>query len=355
MFIKMVTNYSSFPEFDNHEAVLTFDDARIGLKAFVAIHSTALGPATGGTRFAVYTSDGEALRDALRLSKAMTYKCALADVPFGGGKGVIVSKPGINRTEVLREYAERVNLLGGRFTTGEDVGIESKDLKIMQSSSKYINGREGLAGDLAPWAALGVYNSMKAALAFCNNNYDLSGRTVAIKGLGKLGMELAKLLSKAGALIVAADIDPERVELAKRDIPGIRIVSEKDIFMQPADIFSPCALSRDLSLDVIESLQAKIVCGGANNQLASPESGIVLESKGITYVPDYVANAGGLINVVSEIMPGGYNRDWVEQKIASIPETVRTILGKAKETRQATSQVADQMAREIILSHFSKL
>ena len=337
-------NITSLPEFDGHESVTFLHDRAAGLRSFIAIHNTNLGPATGGTRYAHYASEEEALKDALNLSRAMTYKCALADVPYGGGKGVIMANRKPKTKVLVAAYARGVNILGGRFTTGEDVGITEHDLRVMQKESKYVNGRPGLAGELGPWAALGVFSAMRAALKAIFGDSRIEGKTFAVKGLGKVGSELCAHIGKEGGTIMAADIDPLAIRRAKARFPKIKIVSPKEIPFVKADVFAPCAMGGDFTAETIKKLKCAIVCGGANNQLTSREDGTRLHKRGILYVPDYVANAGGLINVAGEMRKNGYHRAWVERKVLGIRNTVSEIIELSHATKKPMHEVADRLA-----------
>ncbi|OGE75531.1 MAG: hypothetical protein A3C85_03615 [Candidatus Doudnabacteria bacterium RIFCSPHIGHO2_02_FULL_48_21] len=339
---------SSLKEFDYHEEVIFFSDKKSGLRAFIAIHNTALGPATGGTRYQHYHSEQEALEDALRLSKSMTYKCALAQVPFGGGKAVITSDPTQNKRLILKTFAKKINLFNGHFTTGEDVGLDQKDIELMQSASPFINGRPGLAGDLSPWAALGVFAAIQSALKFRFNSATIKNRSFAIKGVGKVGMELCKLLYKVGGIITVTDVDANRLKLLNKMFPKIKTVPPRDIHKQKVDVFSPCALNGDLNSGMIAKLRCKIVCGAANNQLASPEMAEILNKLRIIYIPDYIANAGGLINAVAELRKEGYDRNWVKTRVSKIGSTVKNILALSKKQKKSPLVIANLLAEKVI-------
>lgn len=342
---------SSLPEFDNHELVSYLYDENSGLRGFIAIHSTKLGPATGGTRYWRYKAESEALRDALRLSKAMSYKCALAGVPFGGGKGAIIADPSQPKKKaLLAAYAKKVNLLDGNFITGEDVGLDAKDVEILSQISPYIIGSPKKAGDPSPWAAKSVFYAIKSGLEFSFGNPTIKGRKFAIKGLGKVGFELAKLLTKEGGQIVAADINEKARQKAKKLLPNIQFVSPDQIHRQAVDVFAPCALGNELDKQNISQLNCKIVCGSANNQLASSEAGTWLYQRDILYIPDYVANAGGLINVTDELNPGGYSPSRVEKKIQKLNAIIKKILSLSLKKDQPTSQIADKLAEKILNS-----
>lgn len=344
-----------FSDYDNHELVMYAHDEAAGLKCFIAIHNTTLGPATGGTRYAFYKSDLDAISDVLRLSKAMTYKCALAGVPYGGGKAVIVAdRTHKNREKLFRAYAQKINTLNGRFTTGEDVGVTEKDLRVMQKNSPFINGKPNLAGDLSPWAALGVFVSMKAALKEAFGSDSLSSRTIAIKGLGKVGSHLLELISEEGGKIYGADIEEKQIKEIKKKFPKVRIVSPKEIHKMKVDVFSPCALGADVNPTSLKEFKCRIICGGANNQLLTKDLGAKLHKQGILYIPDYVANAGGLINVAGEMNPHGYSRDWVEKKVKGIGKTVRIILEKSRKDNKSTVEVSDKLAENILAAKAKK-
>ena len=339
---------SKLPEFDDHELVFFGANKKTGLRSFIAVHNTNLGPAVGGTRFRQYRSESEALRDALRLSRAMTYKCALAKVPYGGGKGVIVADSGkLKKAELVRAYAEKVDILKDRFFTGEDVGIDEDDIRVMLTATSSIIGRPGVGGDPSPWAAAGVYAAMQAALKAMYGSPDIHGRTFAVKGLGKVGFELCRLIYREGGRLIGADTDTEAVKRAMYAYPRMKIVDAGEIYKRNIDVFSPCALGGDLNLRTIPQLRCKIVCGGANNQLESPADGGRLYRRGILYIPDYLANAGGLINVVAELDKRGYDRGRVERKVKAIEGTADEVIRLSKKKDKPTSEVADRLAEDI--------
>lgn len=346
--MKLGLEIEKLPEFDNHELVSFFYDKISGLRGFIVIHNTNLGPSAGGTRYWPYSSDEEALRDALRLSRAMTYKCALAEVPYGGAKAVIIGNPKKPKAKkLLVEYAKRVNLLKGNYITGEDVGVTLEDVNILSQYSKFIAGSEHKGGDLGPWAALGVFAAIKGALKVVFGSNEIKDRTFAIKGLGKVGMNLANHIYKHGGKIIAANRSNSKNEIAKKKFKGIKIVSKEDIHKQKVDVYAPCAMGSEFNKDNIEELNCKIICGGANNQLASPELGEVIHKRRILYVPDYLANAGGLINVVSEMRREGYSQKWVVERCLNIEKTALKILSLSKKRNQSTSLVADRLAESI--------
>ena len=343
--------FANLPEFNGHELVSYFCDKETDLRGFIAIHTTKLGPATGGTRYLVYPNEQEALRDALRLSRAMTYKCALAGIPLGGGKAVIIANGKKTKGRAfLKSFAQKVNLFGGMFTTGEDVGMNEKDIEILSKYSRYINGKSNSSGSPSPWAAQSVLYAMKAASKQIYGTNKLKDRTVAIKGVGHVGTELCKLLLREGAKIYISDIKQKRVKQLLKQYPPITAVLPNKIHTLPVDIFSPCALSQDLSVKTVRQLKCKIVCGAANNQLATLAAGDALHKRHILYIPDYVANAGGLINVVDNVYNKMYDKRRVEQKVKDVEKTVRNIINISKKKKLPTYRITDALAEKIINS-----
>ena len=341
---------TNLPEFDDHELVSFISDTKTGLRGFIAIHNTNLGSATGGTRYWHYTSELEALKDVLRLSRAMTYKCALAGVPYGGSKAVIISNDCAPKNEkFLKSYARRINLFNGTLRTGEDVGINQKDVDTLSKYSPYIIGSKKLAGDPGPWAALGVFNALCTTLKEVFGNEDLHNRTIAIQGLGKVGFGVAKLAYARGAKIVAADLKADAVRAARRNLKNIKIVSPGEIHKQKVDVYSPNALGGVINERTINEFRCSIICGGANNQLKSNYYGNALHRLGILYVPDYVANAGGLINVVAELDTRGYSKNRVLKKTIAIRGTVKKIIALSKKKKKPTNEIADELAQKIFL------
>jgi leucine dehydrogenase len=337
---------SRFPEFDGHQSVSSLHDEKTGLRGYISIHNTNLGPAIGGTRFWHYASDDDGLRDSLRLSRAMTYKCAIAGVPFGGGKGVLLApkKDAEKSEEYLVAYTEALKSLPADFYTGEDVGLNQRDVEILEAHSDMIVGRPEVGGLPAKWAALSVFYCMETALLDAFGSASFEGKTVAVKGIGGVGIDLLALLENAGAKIIAADINPTRVALAQKRHPNAVIVDPKDIHKQEADVYSPCALNDEFNPDTLPDIRAKVICGGANNQLRSREEGKKLHERGIVYVPDYVANAGGLISVSDELHEGGYLQERVEKMILNLKDTLTEIFEASKKEEKPTDLVADELA-----------
>ncbi len=317
----------------------------------VAIHSTMPGPAVGGTRYFCYGSEEEALEDALRLSKAMSYKCALAEVKYGGGKCVLFapSKNSIKSKEYLEAYGKILTKYATTFYTGEDVGMSQEDIEKLGKITPNIIGTKAKAGDPSPWAALSTYYAMRGALQFIYGDPSLKGKKIIIKGIGKVGMELARLAYEDGAILTVSDIDKDRIDLALKSFPNTSIIDPSGFALAECDIFAPCALGKDITDDIAKKIKTKIICGAANNQLESNKEGITLFNRGIVYVPDYVANGGGLINVVAELSVGGYNKANVLVKCKNIEDKIISILKESRETNIAPSEIADKIAKRSLI------
>lgn len=343
-----VKNIRKFPDFDNHKLVIRIKDINAGLRGFIAVHNNSLGvPAVGGTRMFPYKLEKYALIDALRLSRAMTYKCAIVKVPYGGAKGVIVGDPRKDKTkELLTAYAEKVNSLKGIFYTGEDVGITQDDVNIMLKTSRYFIGKPKLAGDPSPYAALSTFYSIKSTIPFVYKTTSLNGMKVAIKGVGKVGSVLANLLYKANAIVYISDIDKKALTKVKRKIPRVKIVHPKEIHAIPVDIYSPCALGNEFSTKNAPEIKARIICGAANNQLTDNKVGDWFFEHNIIYIPDYVANSGGLINVVDELEKGGYNKKRVLHRIKKVKDTVKKIITLSLKNNKSPHRIANEIAEE---------
>lgn len=337
--------------FDAHERVVFCHDARTGLKAIIAIHSTTLGPAAGGTRLWSYANDDEALHDVLRLSQGMSYKNAMAGLKFGGGKAVIIRTPDFDGSEALYEkYGEFVDQIGGSYVTAEDVGMSVDIMEIVARKTKYVAGltrREGQAGgDPSPKTSFGIFKGIEAAVRFKLGDENMSGLAVAVQGVGHVGYHLCKFLHEAGAKLVVADIDDVRVQRVISEF-GASGVALDEILSQDVDVFSPCALGAIINEDSIPSLQAKIIAGGANNQLNASEDGQRLHDAGILYAPDYVINGGGIINVASEYYADA-DDDEVWKRVAAIGPRLTGIFEESASTGRPTNVVADEQAQHII-------
>ncbi|MFN4185502.1 MAG: Glu/Leu/Phe/Val family dehydrogenase [Hyphomonas sp.] len=338
------------PSFDAHEGVHAFHDAQSGLKAIIAVHSTALGPAAGGCRMWNYASGDAMLTDALRLSQGMSFKNAMADLPLGGGKAVIWGDPRQDKSEALfRAFGRAVDSLQGQYYTAEDVGIDTSDMAMVRKETRYVAGLdEGAAasGDPSPITAMGVYLGIREMAKRLYGSDDLSGRIIAVQGVGSVGAHVCDYLAKDGAKLVISDIDQEALKDVSTQT-GATIVQPADIYDVEADIFSPCALGAVINEKTLDRLTVKGIAGAANNQLVVPEMGELLRRKGILYAPDYVINGGGIINVAAEIS-GNYSREWVDGKLARLIETLGEVLDEALSTDQPANAVADRIARNRI-------
>ena len=335
-------------EFDSHEQVVFCADAETGLRAIIAVHSTALGPAVGGCRLWNYASDEAALNDVLRLSRGMTYKNAMAGLPLGGGKSVIIGDAKKIKSEALfRAFGRMVHRLSGSYYSAEDVNITTGDIMIVNKETPFVAGLEGKSGNPAPFTALGTYRGIKAAAKHKFGSDNLEGKTVAVQGLGSVGFYLCEHLHKEGARLIVTDINQEAVQRAVT-LFGATAVDLDAIYAVDADVYAPCALGATLNDETIPLLKARIVAGCANNQLQQARHGEILRQKGILYAPDYVINAGGIINVASEMRAEGYSEQESTAKVMAIYDTLVNIFERADADNQPTSVVADLMAQEII-------
>jgi leucine dehydrogenase len=339
-----------FDELDGeYEEVVFFHDPPTGLRAIVAIHSTSLGPALGGTRFYPYESDQEALKDALRLARGMTYKAAAAGLDLGGGKAVVIGDPRrIKSEELLRAYGRFIDTLGGRYVTAADIGTTGEDMDVIRRETRYVTGvapELGGSGDPSPVTAWGVLLGLQACAEEAWQEHTLAGRRVAVQGVGKVGYHLVKHLVEAGARVVVSDVDVDAVGRAVSDF-GVETVEPEKIHAQECDIFAPCAMGGVIRDDTIPELKCSVVAGSANNQLERPEHGEALGRAGITYAPDYVISAGGLINVADELL--GYNPERAKSGVESIYRTLRQIFHIARDRHISTAAAADAFAEERI-------
>lgn len=343
-------------DFDDHETVAFFDDKATGLKAIIAIHSTALGPACGGTRMYAYRDGDEALTDALRLSRGMSYKSAIADLPLGGGKAVILGNPATDKSEArLLAYADAINTLSGRYVTAMDVGMVPADMPIIARGTKYIAGYDQpgkTGGDSGPLTALGVFVGLKAAVRHRLGADTTGGLTVAIQGLGKVGMDLAKRLREEGARLLVSDVNDSAVRYATESL-GAEAVSPDAIVTAECDVLSPNALGAILNDRTIPALHARVIAGAANNQLETAAHGEALRARDILYAPDYVINGGGIIRVAGQIY------EWsdadIESRVLAIADTLTGIFRRADADALPTSVIADRIAEERIAKGGAKL
>ena len=339
------------PDFDAHEEIHFIDDEKCGLKAIIAVHSTHLGPAAGGARFWHYAKDSEALTDALRLSRGMSYKNAMAGLPLGGGKSVILADS--NRTkspELLHAFGKAVDHLGGRYVTAEDVGINVADMIEVARSTKFVAGLPNSAGDVGgdpgPHTSLGVFLGIKAAVKRALGKDTLDGLHIAMQGAGSVATGVALHACAEGAKLTIADVDQARAQKLADAVNG-KVASPDEILALEADVVSPNALGAILTAQSIAALKTPIVAGGANNQLATPEDGQRVHQRGILYAPDYVINAGGIINVCTEYLGDG-DASLVRQRIEGIPVRLEQIWAESAETGRDPAAVADAMAQRLI-------
>ncbi len=333
---------------DAYERLLHCHDSESGLDAYIAIHSTVLGPAAGGCRMYPYADHAAAREDALRLARGMTFKNAAAGLDLGGGKAVIIADPHHDKTAALmRAFGRFVDSLKGAYYTAEDVGTSVADIEEVARITPYAVGLSTgrfASGDPSPHTARGVFLSMHEAWLRVQGTRDLGGLTVAIQGLGHVGWQLAQMLHDAGARLIVADIDTEKCSRA-RDELGAMVVHGDLIHRAAADIYAPCAMGGALTPQVIDELQARLVCGAANNQLADASCGRRLQERGILYAPDYVVNSGGIINVASEIFRNP-DRGWVSRKIGDLARFTGTILDRARAESTPPDAVADRLVLE---------
>jgi len=338
-----------------HETVVLCHDRATGMRAIIALHDTTLGPGLGGTRFRPYASEQEALTDVLRLSQAMTYKNAAAGLDLGGGKAVLLGDPGTDRTPALLEaYGRAVDRLGGAYLTAEDVGTTQADMDLLRTVTPYVTGATGGSGDPSPATARGVYYAIRAALAFLGDEIDgldgldgLDGRHVVVVGVGKVGGALVGHLLAAGARVTVSDVDAGRVaELGRR--LGVGIVGVDEAHRVPCDVLSPCALGAGLHERTIPELACRAVVGAANNQLSEREDAVRLAEARVLYAPDFVVNAGGVINIAEELRPGGYDPARAALAVGRIADNLTRVLEVARDEAITTERAAERVAERRI-------
>ncbi|MGY4395727.1 leucine dehydrogenase [Sphingomonas sp. UYAg733] len=334
---------------DFQEELVVIDDPAAGLSGVIAIHSTTLGPAAGGCRVWHYDGTADLARDAVRLARGMSYKNALAGLPLGGGKAVLRRPPGeFDRVALFHAFGEAVARLNGRYVTAEDVGTSVADMKLVRERTRHAAGLDALpgraGGDPSPWTALGVFEAMQAAVGM-RFGRGLRGMTVAVQGVGNVGAALCRLLHAEGARLIVADTDARRVARLVEEL-GAESCGVDEIAVAPAQVFAPCALGGVLNDRTIPLLQAKLICGAANNQLATDEDGAALMRRGITYAPDYVVNAGGIINVSAEYL--GETGEQVRTRVGLIAARLISVLREAEDSGSPTNRVADALAARII-------
>jgi leucine dehydrogenase len=334
-------------EVDGYERVASAEDAESGLRAFISVHSTRLGPSLGGMRLWPYATEDAALEDVLRLSRAMTYKSAVAGTGLGGGKSVVVADPQAKSEELFEAMGRFVADFGGTYITAEDVNVGIPDLRCVRRSTEHVTGltiEEGGGGNPREATALGCFLGIGAALREATESPELDGRTVAVQGLGSVGFLLARHAAEAGARLVVTDISQERIARAVDEL-GAEAVEPDRIFDAPCDVFAPCALGGVLNDDTVPRLRCAVVAGAANNQLLDEHRHAeLLRERGILYAPDYVINAGGIINVGCELRPGGYDAEYALGRVRAIPDTLAAVFARARAEGITTHAAAQELA-----------
>jgi leucine dehydrogenase len=331
-----------------YEQIVFCHDKATGLRAIIAIHDTTLGPALGGCRMYPYASEDEAIVDVLRLARGMTYKAAASGLNLGGGKSVIIGDPQEKSEELLRSFGRYIETLGGRYIVAEDVGTSTEDMEYIRIETSHVVGVDvthGGSGDPSPFTALGVLHGMRACAQEVFGSAALEGRTVAVQGLGHVGYRLCELLHEEGANLIVTDVREEVVESAVREF-GAKPVEPDEILTLPCDILAPCALGAVVNDESLPELQCSIIAGSANNVLLEARHGAALAERGILYAPDYVINAGGLINVADELE--GYNQTRATKRVARIYDSVKRIIAISKRDGVPTNVAADTLALERI-------
>jgi valine dehydrogenase (NAD+) len=326
-----------------HERVVFHADEAAGLRVIVGIYSSVLGPALGGTRFFPYPSEDAALADVLELSRAMAYKNALAGLPHGGGKAVIIGDPAVDKTEdLLRAYGRFLDSMSGQYVTAADVGTTVADMDVVGQATRHATGRSE-ANDSSVLTAFGVFQGMRACAAHLWGSPTLAGRTVGVAGVGKVGRHLVRHLVEDGATVVVTDVSEQAVDGVRTEHPGVTVVASTDeLVAADLDVYAPCALGHALTDDVVATLRATVVCGGANNQLAHPQVSAALAARGILYAPDYCVNAGGVIQVADELL--GFDPARARAKATGIFETTASVLALADAEGVPPAEAADRLA-----------
>ncbi len=342
----------TLPDFDCHEQVVRAIDESSGLHAIVAIHDTILGPALGGCRIWPYPSETEAIIDALRLSRGMTYKAVLAGLPLGGGKSVILGNPKTDKTKALfRSFGRVLEAFEGKYVSSEDVGTSIEDVDQIAEETRYVvGGHRGHGGDPSLMTAYGVHIGLRVAVRHRLGRETAEGLTVAVQGLGHVGYHLCERLHREGARLIVADIDPDAVARAEKDFLA-RSVPPSEIFAVEADVFAPCALGGALNDETIRRLSCAVIAGSANNQLLEEGHGEDLRRRGVLYAPDYVINAGGLIGVSLELTPEGYDRRLAMRMTERIGPTLAELFERSDEEGVATNLIANTIAKARISAH----
>ncbi len=353
--------------YHNHERVVYFEHEAAGLKAIISVHNTNLGPSLGGCRMNPYETQQHAIEDVLRLSRGMTYKSALAGLPLGGGKSVIIGNPRSDKTPALFEaMGEAVEYMGGSYITAEDVGTSEENMESISKNTKFVAGlplsvlqarvENPVGGNPSPYTAFGVYCGLKAAVKYQLKRQDVAGLKVAVQGLGSVGYDLCRFLDDAGAALFVTDVNQEVLEKAKSEFSNVHVVGLDDIYDMPVDVYAPCALGATVNDETIERLKCKVIAGAANNQLQRHRHDQMLHDKGILYAPDYVINSGGVMCVGYEFfqltenpMPYALNEENLKNHVSEIENVTMKIFDYAKQHNLPVGAAADQLAEEIFL------
>ncbi|MDO4728154.1 MAG: Glu/Leu/Phe/Val dehydrogenase dimerization domain-containing protein [Bacteroidota bacterium] len=339
------------PSFNEHEQIVFCHDKDSGLKAIIGIHNTTLGPALGGTRMWQYSNEWEALNDVLRLSRGMTYKSAVSGLNLGGGKAVIIGNAKADKTpEMIKRFGEFVHSLSGKYITAEDVGTTTADMDLIHSITPHVTGiseSKGGSGNPSPVTAFGTYMGLKAAAKFKFGTEKLEGKKVLVQGIGHVGETLVDYLAKEGAEVIITDINKEKLEAVASKYNNVSIYTGSDLYAEEVDIYAPCALGATINDDTVNKIKAKVIAGAANNQLANENiHGQILKDRGIVYAPDFLINAGGIINVYGEIV--GYGKEEAMKRTENIFNTTLDILNLAQENNITTHQAAFRAAQKRI-------
>jgi len=349
--LRILMTFFENPAMQGHESIHKFHDPETGLKAIIAIHSTALGPSAGGCRMWRYDSEADATRDALRLSRGMTYKNAMAGLPLGGGKAVIMAEAGnLPTDDFFRAFGRFVDSLGGRYITAEDVGLTIDNMRQVKQTTDFVAGLPGnqgsAGGDPSPWTADGIFLGLRACVKHRLGSDSLSNLKVAVQGVGKVGFDLCRQLHEAGADLVISDVNQDNLQRAQTAFDA-RVSSVDEILFEDVDVLSPCALGASLNEQSIPHIKASIIAGAANNQLATEEDGQRVFARNILYAPDYVINAGGIISVSLEYV-GGKTKTEVSSQIALIPKRLGEIFATSEQQQTPANVIADRMAESIV-------
>jgi len=335
-----------------HEQVVFFNYPQVGLKAIIGIHNTVLGPGLGGCRMRLYHDESQAVEDVLRLSEGMTYKSSIAGLDLGGGKSCIIADPDMvdGRPELFEQFGKCLESLHGRYITAEDMGTSVQDVSYMRRHTGFAAGYsqdEGGAGDPSPWTAYGVYQSIVAACERRFNSKDLTDRHITVQGVGHVGIYLVERLAKAGARVTVCDTSERALQRASQEFSAT-VVDKEAIYDVECDVYAPCAIGQTVNATTIQRLRCKIIAGAANNQLSSPEVYELLDERGILYCPDFVINSGGVISVGAELIEGGWQENWVSDKVKNIYHVIHRVLDESEKRKKFPEIVAIELAKERI-------